>query len=1666
MRNPFHFVSLNMKSPRLLYTFIITFGFIYQLSGQDTLFYENFDSSPGSKPDGWTTELESGASKWQFVNGGGTKNPEIPGSRRPPSAYSGTVNALYFFESLEGNEVMLVTPPVDIEFGIKPELSFMHVQREGDLGFGAAHDELRVYYKTDFDDPWTELNKIAEYTDEVFDWTKQIILLPEEAFVQECYFAFRAKTNYGWGVGIDDVRVIETEFRAREVDTIQVFQEDTNILPTGSRCNPILRIDVAVSGNTGTLILNSLDVSSLNGSDSDIDADGVKIWYNSSNKNFYAATVLDTASFASGEAQFSSLNLDLPTGHTSLWISYDIKEDAVHNNLADAMLQVGSINIGGSTYPSVAASPGGNRVIQEAVFYDDFSTDKGWLLAGDFERDRPRGLGGQSLGNPDPLYAAGDTMVLGNDLTGLGAIPGDYEPNISRYDNLATSPEFDLFYYNDVKLNFLRWLNVANNDTVSIEMSSDGGGSWSEIWSNDNNVFSDGKWNFTTLSLPVGERHDQVQLRFNLGPTTLTDHFSGWNLDNLAVTGNYIDYDVGPVVLLSPGTGCGHSSAETVSIRVENFGPGATPATIPVRYSFDGGTTFTSDNINGSIAFEGQRDFDFTVPIDLSTPGAYDVMIETLLGVDEEPGNNQLDTILYVDPVYTVPYEQDFENGNDFWRAEGTGSSFEYGNPMGAVIHTAASGVKAWVTDLDGDYPNDEDSYLLGPCFDFTGIDYPVFECSIYVNTADGNDGADLEYSLDNGLSWNRVGNLDDGVAYGWKWYNSDVISALAGGHGWTNADDPWHTARILLDTTVFRNNPSVKFRFHFASDASGRTEGIGIDDIHIYDAPRDVGVLSIEYPINGCAQAIGDHVVVTIMNYGLDTLMAGETLIAGYDYESEPTVRDTFVLASNVLSGSTLSYEFTEFLEVLSNGVKNIEAFTLLEDDIDFYNETITNDSTAKSFTVTETPYVFLPSQIFSVRPDTIVLDADTGDPTVTYLWQDASIDPEFNVTAIADGVYFVTATNAFCNYSDTSRVYRLIADVGVTEILEPVTSCELGATVRPRIEVTNFGTDTLDMGDMVPVRYEIDADGVINETAVLTAEVLPDSSFEYTFSTASDMSGIKVYTVSAFTELDFDDDLTNDTMEVFAEVYGFTPIDLGADTVIRAFDYTIDAGTGNDSYLWQDGSASQTLFIDTTGEYWVTVQKGTMCANTDTLHVALLIPDISIDRLLSPSDACNLSGSEQMEFYITNMGTDTLLTNDSIFITYQINAGPLLHDTLFVDRLVVPEDSILFSSAGTADMSSVGIYQFSVDVSYSKDLIPGNNHLDQSVEVYGSPSVSLGPDTVVNTKTNTLDAGTGFVSYLWQDASVNQQYIVEYENQTIDSIYSVMVADINGCTAADDVKISFDLWDLGISSILSPVSACFLTDHEKLRIFVKNFGTHPVVDELINVVYRFDGGSIVTGQYTITEILNPGDSLELLLGSDFDFSGEGDHTLTAHSVYGKDDDPLNDSIDVIITNFGSSEPELGGINDTLGTALPVILDAGAGYLSYLWNGIAGSQTYEATVYGWYNLEVMSSGGCTGRDSIYLTPNTAIEDRDLPGDFKVYPVPADLYLNIEYIYTTVGTLFLDIFDASGRKILVKQFPNVMEIRETIDVSGMAPGIYYLRLRSGQRQLLKQIVIQ
>jgi len=83
-------------------------------------------------------------------------------------------------------------------------------------------------------------------------------------------------------------------------------------------------------------------------------------------------------------------------------------------------------------------------------------------------------------------------------------------------------------------------------------------------------------------------------------------------------------------------------------------------------------------------------------------------------------------------------------------------------------------------------------------------------------------DGAWFEYSAD-GITWSKLGASGQGT----NWYNK------AADQVWSMQDyTRWHVATIPLPTGINR----LRLRFVLSSDPAVNREGIGIDDIHVYD--------------------------------------------------------------------------------------------------------------------------------------------------------------------------------------------------------------------------------------------------------------------------------------------------------------------------------------------------------------------------------------------------------------------------------------------------------------------------------------------------------------------------------------------------------------------------------------------------------------------------------------------------------------------------------------------------------------------------------------------------------------------------------------------------------------------------------------------------------------
>ena len=178
--------------------------------------------------------------------------------------------------------------------------------------------------------------------------------------------------------------------------------------------------------------------------------------------------------------------------------------------------------------------PIGYLASQTLLFSDNFETNKGWTFTGEFERGTPNGSAGESPdhGYANPVGAYGGTYAIGTDLDGA------YPNNLADRAYTAVSPAFSCAGYGSVTLNFQRWLNVEQPayDHAYIEVSSDGV-NWDVVWSNSATI-GDNAWSLQSVDISAyAGGQSNVQIRFALGSTDGGWYYSGWNIDEVEVTG-------------------------------------------------------------------------------------------------------------------------------------------------------------------------------------------------------------------------------------------------------------------------------------------------------------------------------------------------------------------------------------------------------------------------------------------------------------------------------------------------------------------------------------------------------------------------------------------------------------------------------------------------------------------------------------------------------------------------------------------------------------------------------------------------------------------------------------------------------------------------------------------------------------------------------------------------------------------------------------------------------------------------------------------------------------------------------------------------------------------------------------------------------------------------
>ncbi len=290
--------------------------------------------------------------------------------------------------------------------------------------------------------------------------------------------------------------------------------------------------------------------------------------------------------------------------------------------------------------------------------------------------------------------------------------------------------------------------------------------------------------------------------------------------------------DLQMIALNNPVSGsCSYGANDAIRVKIRNSST-TLLTNIPVKYVVDGQPAI-SENI-ASIDGRTELDYTFSALADLSAPGYHTVSVSVEYPSDSYVENNAESITFYNAPLVTsFPYLENFETNDGYFHAEGRNNSWGYGAPISSKINTAASGSKAWKTNLEGNHNNNELSYLYSPCFAVTGMTAPTLSFNIAMELEvcdpDPCDFAYVEYSADGG-SWKRLGAKNEGT----NWYNEDY----SGNNVWSEYDYwRWHVATIPLPTGA----STIQLRFVMNSDPFTNKEGFAIDDIHIYDHVKGI---------------------------------------------------------------------------------------------------------------------------------------------------------------------------------------------------------------------------------------------------------------------------------------------------------------------------------------------------------------------------------------------------------------------------------------------------------------------------------------------------------------------------------------------------------------------------------------------------------------------------------------------------------------------------------------------------------------------------------------------------------------------------------------------------------------------------------------------------------
>jgi len=458
--------------------------------------------------------------------------------------------------------------------------------------------------------------------------------------------------------------------------------------------------------------------------------------------------------------------------------------------------------------------------------------------------------------------------------------------------------------------------------------------------------------------------------------------------------------------------------------------------------------------------------------------------------------------------------------------------------------------------------------------------------------------------------------------------------------------------------------------------------------------------------------------------------------------------------------------------------------------------------------------------------------------------------------------------------------------------------------------------------------------------------------------------------------------------------------------------------------TYAWSTGDSTPNILVSSSGDYTVTVTNTQGCTGSSLLSVVIPSPpevEILGESTLCPGNNTTLFASGGFNQFIwSNNSTDpeiTVSTAGNYSVTVTDDFGCTTSGDFSVSQLAAPNPNI----SGPAQICATGNATFSVPGNYTAFVwSTGDVTATITVNTAGTYTVTITamngctgtdaqsltistnliPQIIVSPYTCdgqiTLDAGTGYSTYAWGNGATTQNISVD-----VNGDYTVSVSDASGCTGSAVVTASIPdppLVSISGNNNLCAGSGTSLNASPGLSAYIWSDGQ---VGDSINVT--------LSGTYSVTATdasgctatntfqLNQNPTPQPDISGPIVLCTNNNATLTLNPIFdqylwstGETGNNISissgNTYSVTVTDASGCTgtdtqvvTEITGLSPVV-TMLPYdcnglqILDAGAGFSTYLWSGGENTPIISVGSAGSYAVTVTNASGCSGTGNLIVS--------------------------------------------------------------------------------------------